>query len=498
MLITKIVEVTLHANNIKYYENLGYKIPRYLSSNRRNCVKIGTKLNVKVEDLSDGSNILVDIKCDGCGEILIGVKWSVYKRYVNEDGEYYCQKCAVAGHKKWVNFEQWCYDNLSNKDAENILLRWDYEKNKLSPKDISFGSAGFNKKGYWFKCLEHPEHGSEQKSILHFTRGDGGNLSCSKCNCISITHPNLVSYFVNKEDTIKYSIGTHTNVSMKCPNCGYEKDMKIHNLMNRGFSCPKCGDKISYPEKFMFNVLEQLGIEFQPQLTKTTFKWCKEYKYDFYIPSINGIIETHGIQHYEEKAAWGGLIKVHDNDKCKEKVANEHGIINYIILDCRISDMEWIKNSIINSNLPQILKFKENDIDWLMCHEYACSSLVKTSSDLWNVGMRNTSKIANLLKVGKGTIANYLKQGFILGWSDYNSEDAMKMNYNSLQERMSVKVVCLTTGEIFNSQTDGAKKYNITKSGISQCCNNKQKSAGKDLETGEKLTWMHYDKWIAM
>jgi len=160
--------------------------------------------------------------------------------------------------------------------------------------------------------------------------------------------------------------------------------------------------------------------------------------------------------------------------------------------------MEWIKNSIINSNLPQILKFKENDIDWLMCHEYACSSLVKTSSDLWESGIKSTIKIANLLKVGKGTIANYLKQGFILGWSDYNSEDAMKMNYNSLQERMSVKVVCLTTGEIFNSQTEGAKKYNITKSGISQCCNNKQKSAGKDLETGEKLTWMHYDKWIAM
>ena len=56
MLITKEVEVTLGVRNIRYYENLGYKIPKYEDRNHNMCVKRGTKINVKIEDLSEGSN----------------------------------------------------------------------------------------------------------------------------------------------------------------------------------------------------------------------------------------------------------------------------------------------------------------------------------------------------------------------------------------------------------------------------------------------------------
>ena len=42
------------------------------------------------------------------------------------------------------SFEKWCKDNK----RQDLLDRWDYELNDISPSKISYKS---NKK-YWFKC----------------------------------------------------------------------------------------------------------------------------------------------------------------------------------------------------------------------------------------------------------------------------------------------------------------------------------------------------------
>jgi hypothetical protein len=66
-----------------------------------------------------------------------------------------------------INFEQWCVENLFKEESDRIISRWDYNLNidkngkVIKPNDIGFSSNGFNRKGYWFKCLDHPEHGSE-------------------------------------------------------------------------------------------------------------------------------------------------------------------------------------------------------------------------------------------------------------------------------------------------------------------------------------------------
>lgn len=64
-LISKEVEIN-GVGNIKYYENLGYHIPR-VYENYKWTVKRGTKIKVKVSDLPKGSNVLVEVKCDCCG-----------------------------------------------------------------------------------------------------------------------------------------------------------------------------------------------------------------------------------------------------------------------------------------------------------------------------------------------------------------------------------------------------------------------------------------------
>ncbi len=415
-LITKITTNKWHRSNKDYYINKGYEF-----------TKIGDKFEVKVEDLTKGSVSLVDVQCNGCDETLINIIWQNYLKFVKEDGKYYCQKCATNGYKKWNSFYEWCYNNLSKNEADNIILRWDYDLNidkngkRLTPNNISFASHGENKKGYWFKCLDHPEHKSEQKDIDSFTHGQNGSMNCNQCNTIAITHPYLIKYFINKNDTNKYSIGTHKQVLMRCPDCGYEKEKRIREVAIRGFCCPRCSDKKSYPEKFMFALLEQLNINFKNQLSKKTFKWCKDYLYDFYLEDLNCITETHGLQHYQESGKrWKiSFDENQENDKNKEKLAKDNGVKYYIILDCRYSDMEWIKNNILESKLPQLLNFKEENIDWLKCHEYALSSIVKKICELWRSGIRSVTKISEHIKINNNSIRNYLKQGAELGWCDY-------------------------------------------------------------------------------
>jgi len=243
----------------------------------------------------------------------------------------------------------------------------------------------------------------------------------------------------------------------------------------------------------MSSVLEQLMFNFNPQLSKTTFKWCKNYRYDNYLDNFNCIIETHGLQHYEEiNNNWNSLQKTQENDFDKEWLARINGINNYIIIDCRYSEMEWIKNSIMKSRLPKLLGFEEKDIDWQKCNEAGFSSMVKKACELWDSGIHNTKTIAKELKLTRKTIRRYLKQGVKLGWCDYDGQKEFIRNAKKIRKQ----IICLTTNEIFNFSKDASKKYSVSKTSIASCCNKIYKSSGIHPITGEKLIWMYYDEYI--
>jgi len=499
MLLTKEVEVKWNSKNKKWYENKGYKFTKWKDI-----------FKVSIDDLSKGAHVFVKVQCDNCKETLKEVEWNNYNNIIKKyNGKYYCHKCAMLLYgkikelntklKNSVSFYQWCYENLSKEEADKIMARWDYDLNikngkVLSPKDVTYGSEGFNKKGYWFKCLGHPEHESELKCIKNFTKGEQ-SVNCNQCNSISITHPHLIKYFTNKEDTYKYSHGSNVNVPMQCPICGLKKNIEINTLSCQGFGCNICGDGISYPNKFIANILFQLeSLIFKPE---KSFVWSNNKRYDFYIEYYDYVIEVHGGHHYDggfSRVNRKSLLEEQENDKVKEQLAKNNGIKNYIILDCRESDMEFIKQSVLNSELS--ILFDLSNIDWLKCHEYACSSLVKEVCDLWDNSMRNIISIAEKLKISTSTVREYLKLGSELSWCDYNGEVEALNNIKCISEKNKVKVVCLTTGEIFNSLKEASKKYNMySGSSISQCCKGKLKSTGK-FPDGTKLTWMYYDEYI--
>lgn len=297
----------------------------------------------------------------------------------------------------------------------------------------------------------------------------------SGINDVYTTNKEILIYFKNIEEAKTVSYGSNKKIKCRCPNCGYEKELQVNLIKN--FSCPICNDKISYPEKFLTNFLiDQLNVKnFEKE---KTFDWSQNKRYDFYIPNLSCIIETHGLQHYLHTGFNRTLEEEQENDKLKEQLAKENGIKYYIILDCGKSEMEWIKNSILNSELNEL--FDLSSIDWEKCDLNSKKSNIILSCNMWNNGFK-IKEIAQKLKLNRTTIRRYLKQGSKNNLCNYNSEVNKNKIIFSNKIQNSKKVKCLETNKIYNSYTECAQemtkefKIKFSSSHIGKVCSGERK-----------------------
>jgi transposase len=235
-------------------------------------------------------------------------------------------------------------------------------------------------------------------------------------------------------------------------------------------------------------MLQQLKIKFLYQLTKRTFEWCDKYKYDFFIPSQNCIIETHGLQHYEESNR-GRILKVEqENDKLKKQLALQNGIKekDYVVIDCRESELNWIKNSIKSSNLNNL--FNLSLIDWDKCGEFALNNLIKEVCVYWNnkTESETTRSLSDIFNISKKTVKEYLKKGTKMGWCEYDPKEEMQKSGAKTGKTKGIPVEVFNKEGvslgIFNSCADlerqSKEKFGVKmmRSNISAVCCGYQKS----------------------
>lgn len=258
-IVNKTVKVKWNGRNKKYYESLGYEY-----------TKLGDEFEVKVEDLSNGSNSEVEIVCDCCGQ---QKQWR-YTDYIKQtkNGKTYCRKCAkkLYGGKKMQktklqnskSFYDWCIEN----NRQDVLDRWDYELNGCSPNEIGYGSH----EKYWFKCLDHPEHKNELKSINDFTNNKIP-INCKQCNSIAqwfIDNDldiNLYwDYDKNIIDPWEISYGSHKKVWIVCQEKDYHESYEIScSNFVKGHRCPYCGSRKIHPlDSLKQYVINKHGEEF--------------------------------------------------------------------------------------------------------------------------------------------------------------------------------------------------------------------------------------------
>ena len=314
------------------------------------------------------------------------------------------------------------------------------------------------------------------------------------------TNPELAKLLLNPDDGYKYTYGSNKKVDWICPDCGNViKGKRVCDIYNHKLVCNRCSDGISYPEKIISNLFDNINYNIE---NHKYFNWAKQYEYDFYDAKTNTIIETNGNQHYEEsfsriknaKRKCRTLKEEQINDKLKQEIAIKNGILHYIILDCRYSELEWIKVQIMDSEMNII--YDLNDVDWNIIHIKALKSKVIEVWNLWN-NKFDISQIINITHLGKSTIMRYVKNGSEIGKCNYSVADGMKKSIDGLNKnRKLIKVICLNNNKIFDSLQQAGLFIGIESSNISYNCQGKRDYAGLDSKSKERLVWMYYDDYL--
>lgn len=222
-------------------------------------------------------------------------------------------------------------------------------------------------KAYKYICLKCNYIGKITEGNLLLGKGcpvccKGAKMIVNNINAIATTNPFLWSLMADIKDGYKYTENSSKHLNWKCPNCGASiVHRRIIDVNKRGLNCP-CSSNYSYGEKILCNVLKELRINFE---VHRKFNWSDNREYDFYIPSIKAVIEVNGVQHYTnsfESCGGRSLKEEQDNDKYKKILALKNDIKHYIIIDARKSLFEWIKNSVIDSELT--IFYDTKNINW--------------------------------------------------------------------------------------------------------------------------------------
>ena len=226
-----------------------------------------------------------------------------------------------------------------------------------------------NCKKYKYRCLECGEIGWVDETYL--------KVNDYKHHCtIPTTAPWMIPYFPGGyEEANKYTYSSNQRIYPICPYCKRQstKSVKIGNLFQmKSFQCV-CNDNISYGEKFFISFLEQQGIDYVHQYR---FKEFNKF-YDFYIPSLNVIVEIHGEQHYIDSIGFTGktLEEEQENDRLKRQYALSYGISKYIVIDARKGNQDWLKDHIEKSELHKL--FDCTKVDWDICNQFTIKNRIK-------------------------------------------------------------------------------------------------------------------------
>lgn len=161
------------------------------------------------------------------------------------------------------------------------------------------------------------------------------NQTCPYCNSRhNLNTKGFKAILPNEYELVNEYVNTETKVLIR-HKCGFIWNIKPHNFIkkiNSGYhGCPKCNHKRSHGEMKIANWLQEKNIHF---IEEQIFSWSSnsKFRYDFYLPENNLIIEYMGEQHYKEVNFFHDTLEERQqHDQIKEQEARGHGI-NYLII----------------------------------------------------------------------------------------------------------------------------------------------------------------------
>ena len=300
--------------------------------------------------------------------------------------------------------------------------------------------------GYKVKCLRDGYiYETLEKNL---GRGRRGCPVCCGAKAVDgfyslfTTSPQLAIWFADPEVPHHITRDSNKKYDFICPYCG-RKFQAIPNRIKSDEPSCLCRDGHSYPEKMFGNILSQLHINYIPQLSKSTYEWCLQYKYDFYfeIQNQSYIVELDGgIGHGNNQYSNGMSAQesLH-RDRIKDDLARENGITLFRI-DVNYPDVrtrfDYIQFQLLKSPLRKILDF--DVINWDSCRIESEKSIVIKCGQLWEKGF-TLKEISEKLKIGQTTTAEYLRKCASFGICNYVPHN--KRHYTRIVSHTYLKVM---------------------------------------------------------
>ena len=352
MILTEKIELKVSKKNICHLRNKGY------DCNLKDIIEI------KPDDLQEGSHVKIEVKCDICGRKK-ELKFQVYNKCYNNGLIYVCNNCSIEKIKK-TNMEKYgCECSLNNKDIQEKM-----KKNCLEKYGVEFSSqrqdvrkkiSEINSKNYCDEIRQKTiktnierygcETPTQNKEVLK-KREDGymekygqiTNLLCDDTK-IKIKKTLMERYGVEnasqsdvikkrKENTCMKNHGTinplqNKEIFEKTQISSYKMTI-IEGHLCRG----------SYEKDFILNFHEKIKIE-KPSSVKYIYKEKnKVYHPDFYIRELNLIVEIKSSYTYKYN------IEMNEN---KKKACLEQGFNFIFIINKDYTDFEkLIKNQCLS------------------------------------------------------------------------------------------------------------------------------------------------------
>jgi group I intron endonuclease len=286
-------------------------------------------------------------------------------------------------------------------------------------------------------------------------------------------------YIIKNNINNKIYVGQTINFYTRWRNHKYHLNKGTHNNYYLQHAWDKYGE-----QNFIFKIIEECPKE---NLNEREIYWIKKLNTYVHDEESNGYNLTIGgeILFGENNPMYGRKHKLTSKRIMREKALNRKSWwLGKHLSETTKYKISKAKKRLVTSRNKQVICINTGEV----------FNFIYEAKDKYNIN--GNTIIQECCKGRYKSAGKHPETGEPLRWMYYNDFKNGK-EIDTYKNESCTKVICLNTGEIFDSLAKAAEKFQFkTHSPISKCCRGKSKTGGKHPITGERLVWMYYDQYI--